>query len=109
MPTRLGEVDHAVVGRKPHIALQGELEPEPHRAPCIDAIMGVGTPQGPTRRDPSASRIREAGGAVPNSLRSAPAEKWSPSAEHDDAHVGIDDDCGEHLALARRGLPRRKH
>ena len=58
--------------------------PNPTALPCIDAIMGTGT----ARRSPHTSRAQRASrmanndGAVPNSARSAPAEKWSPVARN---------------------------
>ncbi len=57
-------------------------KPKPTALPCIDATIGTGMARRSphTSRPHRASRIANNDGAVPNSLRSAPAEKWSPVA-----------------------------
>ena len=83
--------------------------PKPTLLPCIATIIGAGhgLQQAPHVAPQRASRMANRLGAVPNSRRSAPAEKWSPVAVNTTARTGRRRSARRAARRARRACARR--
>ena len=93
--------------RKSHCSASSK--PKPTALPCIDAIIGTGTAAQETPHVASPARVahrEQRRRRAELAEVGAGGEVVARRGEHDDAHVGVGDDRGEHLAerVARRDV-----